>query len=264
MAEEGRTEEAKALLKRELPRLIDKFGTEDPSVGMVYNQLALWAFHDGQLGDAVEAATAAHRVWVKELGEDSQAAAFHGIRLGMVLTADGRPEEAFPLLEKGLDVAVKNYNTHLEQLQALQPLAEDLAAAAQDASEADQQVMAARAEQQRTSVVMLERLGAALQEARFYRALSFLGVRGRELDEKWDDTGAGACFFLEQEMSDAMTDMLRWMVPDHPTVACALREHGRLVAQCRREGLRRVADDLQIHGQRLADLVEEARNGKDG
>ncbi len=38
----------------------------------------------------------------------------------------------------------------------------------------------------------------------------------------------------------------------------------RLVAQCRREGLRRVADDLQIHGQRLADLVEEARNGKDG
>ncbi len=34
---------------------------------------------------------------------------------------------------------------------------------------------------------------------------SFLGVRGRELDEKWDDTGAGACFFLEQEMSDAMT-----------------------------------------------------------
>lgn len=38
----------------------------------------------------------------------------------------------------------------LEQLQALQPLAEDPAAAAQDASEADQQVMAARAEQQRT------------------------------------------------------------------------------------------------------------------
>ena len=32
---------------------------------MVYNQLALWAFHDGQLGDAVEAATAAHRVWVR-------------------------------------------------------------------------------------------------------------------------------------------------------------------------------------------------------
>lgn len=27
--------------------------------------------------------------------------------------ADGRPEEAFPLLEKGLDVAVKNYNTHV-------------------------------------------------------------------------------------------------------------------------------------------------------
>ncbi len=32
---------------------------------MVYNQLALWAFHDGQLGDAVEAATAAQRVWVR-------------------------------------------------------------------------------------------------------------------------------------------------------------------------------------------------------
>lgn len=34
---------------------------------------------------------------------------------------------------------------------------------------------------------------------------SFLGVRGRELDDKWDDNGAGACLFLEQEMSDAMT-----------------------------------------------------------
>lgn len=32
---------------------------------MVHNQLALWAFYDGQLGDAVEAATAAHYVWVR-------------------------------------------------------------------------------------------------------------------------------------------------------------------------------------------------------
>lgn len=38
----------------------------------------------------------------------------------------------------------------LEQLQALQPLAEDPAAAAQDATEADEHAMAARAEQQRT------------------------------------------------------------------------------------------------------------------
>jgi len=27
---------------------------------------------------------------------------------------------------------------------------------------------------------------------------SFLGVRGRELNDKWDDKGAGAVFFLEQ------------------------------------------------------------------
>lgn len=48
-----------------------------------------------------------------------------------------------------------------------------------------------------------------------------------------------------------------------PSCVCVLCA-SRLVAQCRREGLRRIADDLQIHGQRLADLVEEARNGKDG
>lgn len=53
--------------------------------------------------------------------------------------------------------------------------------------------------------------------------------------------------------------MLRWVPPEHPGVQCALREHGRLVAQCEREGLRRLADDLQIHHQRLQDVVAEAR-----
>lgn len=103
----------------------------------------------------MEAAEAAHRVWVAELGEDSPAAAFHGIRLvrcridcccglprhagaacwacrgaclapglsarpaphactqGMALTAAKRSEEAWPLLEKGLGVAVDNYNLHV-------------------------------------------------------------------------------------------------------------------------------------------------------
>lgn len=35
--------------------------------------------------------------------------------------------------------------------------------------------------------------------------LSFLGIAGREINEKWDDKGAGAVFFLQQEMSDAVT-----------------------------------------------------------
>lgn len=78
-------------------------------------QLALWCFYDGQYAEAVEAAKAAHAVWVsephtclplldarlatilglpplrclplqvKEMGQDSQAATFHGIRLGMAL-----------------------------------------------------------------------------------------------------------------------------------------------------------------------------------
>lgn len=207
-------------------------------------------------------------------------------------------------------------------------------------------------------------------------ARSFLGVSGREMDATWDDKGAGAAFFLQQEMSDAVTgapplaarglvlgwpgrwlpscffacagdretcplgtslgpspsgaDMLRWVMPNHPTVQCMLREHGRhvglpgapasrscilsqhlrllrnhiklhpshtpalscpphlhtrthhitphqpgqharplplpcrLVAQCEKVGLRRLHDDLQIHGQRLQDLVHEATSSKDG
>ena len=31
----------------------------------------------------------------------------------MALAADGHPEEAFPLLEKGLSVAVDNYNSQV-------------------------------------------------------------------------------------------------------------------------------------------------------
>lgn len=38
----------------------------------------------------------------------------------------------------------------------------------------------------------------------------------------------------------------------------------RLVAQCEKEGLRRLADDMQIHNQRLQDVVHEARTGQDG
>lgn len=49
------------------------------------------------------------------MGEGSQAALFHGIRLGMALAAAGRPEEAFPLLETGLAVAADNYNHHVRR-----------------------------------------------------------------------------------------------------------------------------------------------------
>jgi hypothetical protein len=59
-------------------------------------------------------------------------------------------------------------------------------------------------------------------------------------------------------------DMLRWVLPDHPTLQCALREHGRLVAQCEKEGLRKLHLDLQIHHQRLQDVVHEAKAGLDG
>lgn len=38
----------------------------------------------------------------------------------------------------------------------------------------------------------------------------------------------------------------------------------RLVAQCATEGLRKLADDLQIHNQRLQDLVHDAQTSKDG
>ena len=34
---------------------------------------------------------------------------------------------------------------------------------------------------------------------------SFLGIAGREMNEKWDDKGAGAVFFLQQEMTDSVT-----------------------------------------------------------
>ena len=34
---------------------------------------------------------------------------------------------------------------------------------------------------------------------------SFIGVTGRELNASWEERGAGAVFFLEQEMSDAVT-----------------------------------------------------------
>jgi hypothetical protein len=34
---------------------------------------------------------------------------------------------------------------------------------------------------------------------------SFFGSSGRELESKWDEKGAGAVFFLQQEMSDAVT-----------------------------------------------------------
>jgi hypothetical protein len=38
-----------------------------------------------------------------------------------------------------------------------------------------------------------------------YLPRSFLGVSGREVEASWDERGAGAAFFLEQEMSDALT-----------------------------------------------------------
>ncbi|EFN58638.1 hypothetical protein CHLNCDRAFT_140880 [Chlorella variabilis] len=274
MAEGGDLDGAKRVLRGQLPELVDKYGADDPSVGLIHNQLSLWDFFDGasepaeapsqqaapasrtDYGEAVDQARAAHQVWAKQAGEDSPAAAFHGIRLGMALAADGRPEEAFPLLEQGLTVAVDNFNQHLSKLEQLQPLAEDGEAAAEGASAADDEAMAARAQQQHVSLVMLDNLGRALQEAKFYRALSFLGVSGREMDATWDDKGAGAAFFLQQEMSDAVTDMLRWVMPNHPTV--------QLVAQCEKVGLRRLHDDLQIHGQRLQDLVHEATSSKDG
>ena len=58
--------------------------------------------------------------------------------------------------------------------------------------------------------------------------------------------------------------MLRWVLPDHPTLQCALREHARLVAQCEKEGLRKLHLDLKIHHQRLQDVVHEAKAGLDG
>ena len=63
--------------------------------------------------------------------------------------AEGRPELAFPLLEKGLAVAVENYNQHLRQLEGMQPLADNSSAAAEGASSDEQGAMAARAEEQR-------------------------------------------------------------------------------------------------------------------
>lgn len=43
------------------------------------------------------------------------------------------------------------------------------------------------------------------------RPRSFIGTAGREMDAKWDDNGAGAVFFLEQEMSDAVSGAPRWI-----------------------------------------------------
>ena len=48
----------------ELPHLEARFGADDPALGLLYNQLALWSFADGQYGDAVDAARAAQQVWV--------------------------------------------------------------------------------------------------------------------------------------------------------------------------------------------------------
>jgi hypothetical protein len=38
----------------------------------------------------------------------------------------------------------------------------------------------------------------------------------------------------------------------------------RLVEQCERAGLRRLGDELQIHNQRLRDVLLEATAAKDG
>ncbi|KAI3436467.1 hypothetical protein D9Q98_005884 [Chlorella vulgaris] len=264
IAEGGDLQGAKKVLKQEVAELLEQFGSNGPAMGLLQNQLALWSFYCAEYGDAVAAARAAQQVWVTESGQESTAAVFHGIRLGMALAAKGEPVEAFPLLEKGLTVAVENYNEQLNKLQELEPLAADQEAAPASSSAVDEEALAAREQEKQLAVLMLDRLGRALQEAKFYRSLSFFGSSGRELESKWDEKGAGAVFFLQQEMSDAVTDMLRWVPPNHPIVVCALREHKRLVEQCGVIGLRRLHDDLQIHSQRLQDLVNEAATAHDG
>ncbi|KAL4857838.1 Protein NipSnap 3A [Chlorella vulgaris] len=255
IAEGGDLQGAKTVLKQEVAELLEQFGSNGPAMGLLQNQLALWSFYCAEYGDAVAAARAAQQVWVTESGQESTAAVFHGIRLGMALAASGEPVEAFPLLEKGLT---------LNKLQELEPLIADQEAAPASSSAADEEALAAREQEKQLAVLMLDRLGRALQEAKFYRSLSFFGSSGRELESKWDEKGAGAVFFLQQEMSDAVTDMLRWVPPNHPIVVCALREHKRLVEQCGVIGLRRLQDDLQIHSQRLQDLVNEAATAHDG
>ena len=45
---------------------------------------------------------------------------------------------------------------------------------------------------------------------------------------------------------------------------CRCRRCCRLVDQCARVGLRQLADELQVHHQRLQDMLTEATAGKDG
>lgn len=36
-------------------------------MGLIYNQLALWSFYEGEYQEAVDNAAAAHKVWVRPL-----------------------------------------------------------------------------------------------------------------------------------------------------------------------------------------------------
>ena len=47
MAEGGDLDGAKRVLRGQLPELVDKYGADDPSVGLIHNQLSLWDFFDG-------------------------------------------------------------------------------------------------------------------------------------------------------------------------------------------------------------------------
>ena len=53
----------------ELPGLVQQYGATEPSLGLLYNQLALWHFYAGEYAAAAGAARSARDIWVRLRGK---------------------------------------------------------------------------------------------------------------------------------------------------------------------------------------------------
>ena len=51
-----------------MPGLVQHYGAADPSLGLLYNQLALWHFYGAEYGLAAGAARSARDIWVRLRG----------------------------------------------------------------------------------------------------------------------------------------------------------------------------------------------------
>ncbi|KAL4425392.1 hypothetical protein ABPG75_009408 [Micractinium tetrahymenae] len=219
----------------------------------VYHGLASLHFQAGQYEEAVAAAVKLHDLWVKREGPNSDWAALHGILLGKALTGAGRYEDAMRWLLHGSDVAAERGRREAQVFDEVYPdgkpaAGSDLGAALQRASAAVD----------RTAHLLCE-----VSKARFYYGLSAVARNRYEWDRKWkrpQGFGAGATAVQVRGMTKGLQEMLEYLGPDHSSIACALREHGRVQAVCK--GRRHVLSALLKQHKELEDMVKFARRAK--